>query len=72
MKINVKVVPNSKRDAVETAGGEMKVRLRAPAVEGKANEALIERLADHYNVKKSRVRIVRGEKSRHKTVEIDL
>ena len=52
-------------------GDRVKVRLAARAVDGKANEALIEFLAAHYNVAKRNVRIVGGLKSRQKRVEID-
>jgi uncharacterized protein (TIGR00251 family) len=51
-------------------GGRIKVRLAARAVEGKANEALIEFLAAHYKVPKRNVRITAGLKSRQKRVEI--
>lgn len=49
----------------------MKVRLAAPAVEGKANEALIVFLAQYYGVPKRSVRITAGLKSRQKRVVID-
>jgi uncharacterized protein (TIGR00251 family) len=52
-------------------GERVKVRLAARAVEGKANEALIEFLAAHYGVAKRDVRIVAGLKSRQKRVEIN-
>jgi uncharacterized protein (TIGR00251 family) len=52
-------------------GARVKVRLAARAVDGKANEALIEFLAAHYSVPKRNVRIVGGLKSRRKRVEID-
>lgn len=52
-------------------GGRLKVRLAARAVDGKANEALIQFLASHYGVPKRNVRIVSGLKSRQKRVEID-
>ena len=52
-------------------GGRLKVRLAARAVDGKANEALIQFLAFHYGVPKRNVRIVSGLKSRQKRVEID-
>ncbi len=48
----------------------MKVHLTAPPVEGKANAALIECLAEHFGVKRRQVRIVLGQKSREKVVEI--
>ena len=52
-------------------GERIKVRLAARAVDGKANEALIEFLASHYKVRKSSVRITAGLKSRQKRVVID-
>jgi uncharacterized protein len=54
-----------------THGERIKVRLAARAVDGKANEALIEFLASHYGVPKYRVKIIAGLKSRLKRVHID-
>jgi len=51
-------------------GDRIKVRLAARAVDGKANEALIEFLAAHYGVAKREVRITAGLKSRQKRVVI--
>jgi uncharacterized protein (TIGR00251 family) len=51
-------------------GTRVKVRLAARAVDGRANEALIAFLAQHYRVPKRCVRIVSGLKSRQKRVEI--
>jgi hypothetical protein len=51
-------------------GGALKVRLRAPAVEDRANEALVEFLAELLITPKSAVRILSGERSRTKRVEI--
>lgn len=55
---------------VEEAG-KLKVYLTAPAVEGKANQALMEYLSEHFKVKKNQIRIIRGEKSREKVIEIN-
>ena len=52
-------------------GGRMKVKLAAPPVDGKANDALVEFLAAHYGVPKRSVRIVGGLKSRQKRVTIE-
>jgi len=52
-------------------GDRIKIRLAARAVDGKANEALIEFLAEHYHVPKRSVRIESGLKSRQKRVVID-
>ena len=52
-------------------GGRMKLRLAAPPVEGKANAALIEFLAEYFGVPKRNVRISAGLKSRRKRVVIE-
>jgi len=66
------VQPGASRTEFAGKHGErMKVRLQARAVDGKANEALIEFLADHYKVPKRNVRITAGLKSRQKRVQID-
>jgi uncharacterized protein len=67
----VRVQPRASRD--EIAGvidGALKVRLCAPAVENRANEALVEFLAAVLKTPKSAVRIRSGEQSRSKRVEI--
>jgi uncharacterized protein (TIGR00251 family) len=51
-------------------GGALKVRLRAPAVEDRANEALVEFLAQLLKTPKSAVRILSGHRSRTKRIEI--
>jgi uncharacterized protein len=52
-------------------GDRIKVRVAARAVDGGANEALIEFLADYYGVPRRSVRITSGLKSRQKRVRID-
>lgn len=64
--IEIKVVPNARRNEFNNG----KVYLTAPAVEGKANRALIEFLAEHFGVKKKQVKIIKGERSRNKVVQI--
>ncbi len=66
----VKVVPNAKKEGVIEEDGRLKIYVHAPALDGKANKAVIEILAKHLGVKKSKVRIVRGETLREKVVEI--
>jgi uncharacterized protein (TIGR00251 family) len=51
-------------------GDRIKVRVSGRAVDGKANEALIEFLAAHYGVPRRNVRIVSGLRSRQKRVQI--
>lgn len=67
----VRVQPRASRD--EIAGvmeGALKIRLCAPAVENRANEALVEFLASLLKTSKSAVRIRSGEQSRTKRVEV--
>ena len=67
----VRVQPRASKDEIAGAmGGALKVRLRAPAVEGRANEALCEFVAELLKTPKSAVRILSGERSRIKRVEI--
>ncbi|RMG03246.1 MAG: YggU family protein [Nitrospirae bacterium] len=67
--IQVKVEPRSSRTEVAGVHGEaLKVKLTAPPVEGKANKQLIEVLADHFNIKKRDVEVLRGETGRLKTI----
>ena len=67
----VRVQPRASRDEIAGAmAGALKIRLCAPAVENRANEALIEFLARVLKTSKSAVRIRSGEQSRNKRVEI--
>jgi len=67
----VRVIPRGSRNAIEGAYGEaLKVRLTAPALENRANDALCRLLAERLNVPMAAVRIVAGEKSRTKRISI--
>jgi len=70
MRVSVLVVPNARKNGVVEEGDHLKVYVRAPPVKGKANEAVIEVLAEFFGVKKSDIRIISGERSREKVVEI--
>jgi len=71
MKVSIKVIPNAKKNEVSQEGEKLKVRVTAPAVDGRANKAVIEILAEFFKIKKNHVRIIKGEKSREKIVEIN-
>ncbi len=71
MKINIKIIPNAKKNKIMQEADAMKVYVTAPAVDGKANKALIELMADHFDIAKSSVKIIKGEKSRNKVLEIN-
>lgn len=68
----VRVVPNAPKSAPAGAYGEgVKIKIAAPATDGKANAELVKFLAKFFGVGKSEIRIVCGETSRDKLVEID-
>ena len=72
MILEVHVQPGAKRSEFAGRHGErIKIRLAARAVDNRANEALVEFLAGHYQVPKSRVRIAAGLKSRQKRIVIE-
>jgi uncharacterized protein len=71
MRINVRVTPNARSPLVLRVDDlNYKVRVDARAVEGRANERLVELLAEHFSIPKSRVRIVKGGAGRNKIVEL--
>ncbi len=68
---SVRVQPRASKDEIAgEMGGALKVRLRAPAVEDRANEALVELLAELLKTSRSAVSILSGERSRVKRIEI--
>ena len=72
MKINIKVHARSKRESVTALpDGSFKVEVKAPPVEGAANEAICQLLAEHFKVKKRNVRVVLGSTNNKKVVEVD-
>jgi uncharacterized protein (TIGR00251 family) len=69
--VAVRVQPRASRDeVVGEMDGALKVRLQAPAVENRANDALCEYLAALLKTPKSAVRILSGDRSRIKRIEI--
>jgi uncharacterized protein len=70
--ILVHIIPNAKIDTVVGEHGDaIKIKLRAPAVEGKANTALRSFLADKLSIPKRVIVLERGERSRDKVIRID-
>jgi uncharacterized protein len=70
--IRVHIVPNAKTDKlVGEHGGAIKIKLRAPAVEGKANTALRKFLAETLSIPQRALVLERGERSRDKVIRID-
>jgi len=70
MKIQVKVKPNSKTEEVSREGDSFIVKVKEPPKEGRANQAVIKLLAEHFSVLQSQVRILSGFRSRNKVIEV--
>ena len=71
-KFKVKVVPRASRNEVVGMHGDcLKVKLCAPPVDGAANAALREVLAEHFHVKPSAIHILSGETARIKLIGVE-
>ena len=70
MRLTVRVVPRSRRNAITWEQGILKVRLTAPPIDGAANDALIALLAKQLGLPARSIGIVHGATSRQKIVEI--
>ncbi|MDD5147817.1 MAG: DUF167 domain-containing protein [Candidatus Daviesbacteria bacterium] len=71
MKISVIAHPNSKNPRIEEDLMKvLHVWVKAPPLKGKANKAITEALANFFGIKKGKVTLIRGEKSKNKLFEI--
>jgi uncharacterized protein (TIGR00251 family) len=67
----VKVIPNAPQNAVAGWHGDaLKVKVHAPALEGRANEELCEFLADQLGLARRAVTVAQGKKSPHKLLRL--
>jgi uncharacterized protein len=72
MKLRLRVKPNSKSDEViREANGSLKVRIKAPPLEGKAKKYLVEYISGVLKLPKSKITLLKGETNSFKTLEID-
>jgi len=65
------VAPRSRAEGIEPDSGVLRVRLTAPAVEGKANAALVRLLAKALGVPRSAITIAHGEHGRDKIIFVE-
>ena len=70
MKIQVKVKPSSKTEELSREGDSFIIKVKEPPKEGKANQAVIKLLAEHFGVPQSQVRILSGFRNRNKLIEV--
>jgi len=69
--LTIRVVPRaSKNEIAGELGNALKVRLQAPPVEGKANKALVEFLADKLDITRKQISILSGDTGRNKRILI--
>jgi uncharacterized protein (TIGR00251 family) len=71
--MEIRLIPHASRDEVagKTGDGRFRIKVQSPPVEGAANNRLVRFLSGILGVSKSKIRIIGGEKSRDKTLEID-
>jgi uncharacterized protein (TIGR00251 family) len=71
VRIQLHVQPGASRNEVAGLhGARLRLRIQSPPVDGRANAAVVEWIADHLGVPRRAVTLVHGEKSREKTVEV--
>ena len=70
VRIRVRVIPNSKGEQVAREGDGLLVRVKEPAKEGKANQAVIKSLARYFNVPQDAISVSSGLKSKNKVIEV--
>ncbi|HPP06614.1 MAG TPA: DUF167 domain-containing protein [Syntrophorhabdaceae bacterium] len=70
MNIVIKVTTNAKKREIKKEGDTFKVKLTAPPVEGKANKELIDFLSQVFHVRKTDIKILKGEREKTKVVYI--
>lgn len=70
MTYDIKVIPGAKKNLWKEDGGMIKVYVTAPAVDNKANQAVIKFTAEHFGVRVSEVTIKKGFKNRQKTISV--
>ena len=71
MKLQVRVTANSRKESVTNLGdGLWAVRVNAPPLDGRANQRVMELIAEQLSIPKSRIRLVKGHKGKNKTFEV--
>lgn len=66
--VNIKIVPNSKKNEIIREEEFVKIKITAQPIDGKANKALIEFLSKNFKIPKTSIKILKGETSKEKTI----
>jgi len=73
MKITINIHPNSKNPRVENReDGSIHIYVASPAKEGRANREVVKKISEIYNIPKSSITLLHGEKSKSKVFEINI
>jgi uncharacterized protein (TIGR00251 family) len=73
IQVAIKVYPRARKQEIEELpSGELKLKVKSPPLKGRANREVIEILSSYFRLSPSRVRIIRGEKSRLKLVSLEV
>ncbi len=70
IRFSAKVIPNATKNLICSEAGLIKIKIKAPAVDGKANSELIRFLAKQFNVQSRNIEILSGLRSRMKLIRI--
>ena len=72
-QLKVYIQPSARESAIVGMHGDrLKIKIKAPPVDGEANEELRRLMGELFGIAKSKVRILRGETSRNKDLEIEI
>jgi uncharacterized protein (TIGR00251 family) len=72
MNIEIRVIPKARKREIKRSGMGLRVKVMAPPAEGKANDELIRYLAKVFAVRRSDIKILRGDNDRTKLVSIPI
>jgi uncharacterized protein (TIGR00251 family) len=64
----IKISPNAKKNEIIKTDTELKIKITAQPIDGKANKALIEFLSKTFKIPKTSISIIKGETSKEKTI----
>ncbi|HOB89934.1 MAG TPA: DUF167 domain-containing protein [Candidatus Colwellbacteria bacterium] len=70
MIVKVKVLPNSSKSGIEHRSDVLVIKTRSKAEAGKANAEALELLARHFKVLVSKLKILKGSRSKNKIIKI--
>ena len=68
LKVHLKISPNASKNEIIKSNEEIKIKLTAQPIDGKANKALIEFLSKEFKIPKTSIEIIKGQTNKDKTI----